>query len=52
MTALIDANAADLMKKWKELSHRLDSLQNHFYQRVDGIDSRLQTIENDPILAP
>jgi len=52
MTALIDANAADLMKKWKELFQRLESFQNHFYQRVDGIDNRLQTIENDPILAP
>jgi hypothetical protein len=48
---MMDANAADLRKKVKDLSHQLDSLKNHFYQRVDGIDNRLQMIENDPILA-
>ena len=49
---MIDGNAAEFRKKFKDLIHQLDSLQTHFYQRVDGIDNRLQTLENDPILAP
>jgi len=39
--SLIDASVADLMKNMKELYHQLDSVQNNFYKRVDGIDSRL-----------